>query len=79
MTCMTVYDGWKELIEQVEALKIDGPQLEVYFEDLQTLRYALVAMVIFNSKHEARARSWGYTLGIKDKKTLVISKVSLKN
>jgi hypothetical protein len=74
---MSIWDGWEELIQEAEALEIDGDGLEIAFDNHQDLHYALVAMVVYNSRPETQAQPWGYSLGTKDN-ILFIHKVSLQ-
>jgi hypothetical protein len=74
---MAVLSGWEELIKQAEALEVDGLSLEVTFADTETLKYALVALVVYNSRHDTNKYPWGFTLDITNSTTLHISKVSL--
>jgi hypothetical protein len=73
----SILDGWEDLIQQAEALEVDGAGLEINFEDRQELHYALVAMVVYNSRPETASRTWGYTLNTKEN-TLFIHKVTLE-
>jgi hypothetical protein len=72
---MSILEGWEALIESAEALEVDGPALEITFESRLDMQYALVALVVFNSKQELIERSWGYSL-LTQGNTLFISKVS---
>ena len=74
---MSILDAWEDLLRQAEALEVDGDGLEISFANRQELHYALVAMVIFNSKTDSQTRDWGYSLDTQDN-TLYIYKVSLE-
>ena len=75
---MSMLEGWEHIIEQAEALEVDGPGLEITFENLMDLKYALVAMVVYNSRTDVSTQDWGYNLGTDGQSALFINKISLE-
>ncbi len=75
---MSLLEGWEHIIEQAEALEVDGPGLEISFDSQSDLKYALVAMVIYNSRPAISTQEWGYNLGTDGQSALFINKVSLE-
>lgn len=75
---MSLLEGWEHIIEQAEALEVDGPGLEISFDSASDLKYALVAMVIYNSRPDVSTQDWGYNLDTDGQSALFISKVSIE-
>jgi hypothetical protein len=75
---MSMLEGWEHIIEQAEALEVNGTGLEITFESQLDLKYALVAMVVYNSRPNVSTQDWGYNLDTDGQSALFISKVSLE-
>lgn len=76
---MSMLEGWEYLIEQAEALEVDGPVLEITFDNLMDLKYAIVAMVVYNSRSEIDVKTWDYNLDTDGQSALLISKISIES
>lgn len=69
-----IVEQWRDLIEAANTLTIDGPPLEARFENLDELKYALMAMVIYSSRLEAQGEHWTFVFET-EKTTMFIYKV----
>lgn len=61
---MTVREEWKDLIQAAEDLEMDGEPLEVRIDDDESLRYAIIALIIHSSQLEARGVPWRFALDV---------------
>lgn len=66
---------WNHLIRATNELEIDGPPLEVVLNDPNDLRQALMALVLYSSRLEARGYDWGLAIDSRDT-TLFVYKLS---
>lgn len=73
---MDIFEQWHELIEATEALSIDGDGLMVELVNPDDMKMALVAIVLYSSRIEARQFGWGVELKV-DNDCLFINKVSV--
>lgn len=73
---MDIFQQWHELISATEALDVDGDGLMVELADPDDMKMALVAMVLYSSRIQARHGGWGVELHV-DNDCLFINKISL--
>lgn len=73
---MDILERWHDLIEATESLDVDGDGLLVQLSDPDEMKMALVAMVLYSSRIEARQYGWGVALQVDDD-CLLINKVSM--
>lgn len=73
---MDIIDQWHDVIAQTEALAVDGDGIALELANPDELQRALMALVLFSSRQQARRIGWALELAHEDN-MLYVYKVSV--